>query len=385
MTAVSRLGAADFQDAMDLMNLVFGASRPHDFERLLPAVYRPTEASMACLYAIREGSRLRAIVGMHPRRWRVGDTELNVAGIGGVATHPKARGRGHMRRLMSHCVALMRAEGVHLSYLGGQRQRYQYHGYERCGHAFQVVLNQANVRHAFGTAEPADPRLRFEALGAEQADWLARAQALHAAQPAACKRPPADFFDLLRSWHGVPWVALDARGSMVGYLVASSDGAHIWELAAASDERCVGMLRAWVAQRGSTTLAVSPLEIARVRLLASWCETVTVQPSGNWQIFDWPAVVGTLLRARAGLGPLVPGELRLGLGGLGTLCLCAHGDRTECGWTDAAPHLECDPFTAMRLLFGPLPPAATLPLPPAAAALEQWCPLPLYWPRPDAV
>ncbi len=41
--------------------------------------------------------------------------------------------------------------------------------------------------------------------------------------------------------------------------------------------------------------------------------------------------------------------------------------------------------TALRLLCGPLPPSRVMPLPPRAAPLESWCPLPLIWARQDSV
>jgi hypothetical protein len=47
--------------------------------------------------------------------------------------------------------------------------------------------------------------------------------------------------------------------------------------------------------------------------------------------------------------------------------------------------VQCDQLTAMRLLFGPARPSETVPLPAGARLLEQWCPLPLYWPHQDGV
>ena len=52
----------------------------------------------------------------------------------------------------------------------------------------------------------------------------------------------------------------------------------------------------------------------------------------------------------------------------------------------AAADVETDEMTAMRLLFGPEPPAATLPIGGMAGALlHQWCPLPLYTTPSDSV
>ena len=39
MMKIEQLDATDFEEAMDFMNLVFGAHRPHDFATLLPTLY----------------------------------------------------------------------------------------------------------------------------------------------------------------------------------------------------------------------------------------------------------------------------------------------------------------------------------------------------------
>ena len=98
MTTIERLSTADFEEAMDFLNLVFGAVEPHDFERMLPLCYRPQE--MHRNLAIREGGRIRAIVGLFERSLEVGAHTLRVGCIGGVSTHPRSRGRGYMRALM---------------------------------------------------------------------------------------------------------------------------------------------------------------------------------------------------------------------------------------------------------------------------------------------
>ena len=53
--------------------------------------------------------------------------------------------------------------------------------------------------------------------------------------------------------------------------------------------------------------------------------------------------------------------------------------------TEAEPALIPSAATAMRMLCGPLAPSAVLELPTRAAALDQWCPLPLFWSRQDGV
>ena len=121
---INRLQASDFEEALDMLNFSFGFQHPKNFETLLPALYKAEDEHMSWNWAVRENGRIRAIVGAFPLAWQLGETTLRISGIGGVSCHPRARNQGYMQQLMSHAVASMRAEGYHLSYLGGQRQRY---------------------------------------------------------------------------------------------------------------------------------------------------------------------------------------------------------------------------------------------------------------------
>ncbi|MEW6753765.1 MAG: GNAT family N-acetyltransferase [Candidatus Latescibacterota bacterium] len=381
---IVQLTGADFQDAIDFLNLVFGTHAPHDFESFLPAIYQPTEEAMACNHAVRVGGRIRAIVGLFPLTLQVGATRLRVGGIGGVSTHPKARRAGHMRALMTHCVDLMRQQGYHLSYLGGQRQRYQYFGYERCGALYSYALNGANLRHCFGQE---DTGIRFEPLEGEQAERLQLAQRMHDSQPAHCLRAPGNFHNHLRNWHNRPQAALSTAGDMVGYLVATARGDRVYEVAATDEEVAERLLRAWVATAagGGTTVELPATRAALGRGLGRWCEHPAVSLAGNFQVFNWQQVLEALLAARALAGPLLPGRVVIGITGQERLELAVEGGQTACTATTAPPHVEWDAHTALRALFGPLRPSAVVELPARAAVLEQWCPLPLSWPHQDGV
>ena len=381
-TAISRLRAADFEEALDVLNLAFGKAPPRDFEAILPALYRRGEEEMRWNFALREGGRIRAIVGLFPLAYRWGGTELRVAGIGGVSCHPHARGRGYMQKLMAHCVQAAVAEGFHLSWLGGQRQRYGYFGYEKCGIYYRLTLSPTNVRHALGSP---DCGIDFRPLGREDRTHLQGAMGLHDGQPFRGVRPPHRFYDLLLSWGHRPYVARSRDGRMIGYLVAQADRMCVTELLAVHEgEPELDMAAAWVQRHGSTCFELPPWSRLLPKL-AQLCEGASASSSGNWQIFDWATTLDALLKTRAALTPLMDGAVVVEIAGYGRVELAVRDNAAQCVRTEAAPALELDAFTAMRLLCGPLPPALVAPLPAAAAPLEQWCPLPLFLGRQDAV
>ena len=381
-TAIARLTPADFEEAMDVLNFSFGFEHPHNFETLLPVLYHPGAEAMSWNWALREEGSIRAIVGVFPLTWKLGDATLRIAGVGGVSCHPRYRKRGFMGQLMRHCVEAMREEGYPLSWLGGQRQRYGYYGYEKCGINYQLSLAPINVRHVFGDG---DLGIEFRPLERQDRTHLQGVIGLHDAQPIRGVRPRERFYNMLLSWYDKPHIALSPDSRMIGYVVANGNGDRITEILAVNEgEPELQIAAAWVQQHGEATFDLAPSNRLLPKL-AAVCGGMSVHSSGNWQIFDWAAALDALLKAQGTLIPLTDGAVVIEIADYGKVLLEVAGGSARCIRSDAAPALQTDAFTAMRLLFGPLPPATVLALPQAAAALEQWCPLPLFWGRQDGV
>ncbi len=380
---ITQLTADDFEEAMDFLNLAFSEHGPIDFAEMLPSIYRPTDRHMANNYAIKRDGRICAVVGLFPTTWHVGDAALRVGGIGGVSAHPDLRGSGLMTALMEHCVKLMKAQKYPLSWLGGQRQRYLYFGYERCGNTSVFTVNKKNLKHCF----EGDLDIRFEAIGPEDRERIARAKALHDAQPMYCQRLLEDFHIYCTSRSFGLFAALDGSGRMVGYLAANEKSDYVAELGAEGDDIVLEMLQAWVAHHSeqSATIDIAPIACNLIHRLGRICESTSVKSSGNWQVIDWAAVTDALMKMRRLSGPMADGAVVVGIKDYGAIRLQADRDEAGCAAADEDPDVSCDAPTAMRLLFGPLPPSLVMPLPEVAAPLESWYPLPLTWKRQDGV
>lgn len=377
---VIRLKAADFKELIPYLSEAFRNKPPDWFARNLPAVYQPTDADMANNYAVRIDGRIAAVVGVFPLTMRLGDSSLRVAGIGGVSTDPTHRRLGLMKLVMDHVLQSMRDEGYPLSWLGGQRQRYRYWGWERAGVTLYARLTQANLRH-----EPRwqrTPTLKLEPITAGS-PHLPAVRALHDAQLCRMDRPR--LYDNLIEWGARPMAGLDAAGRVAAYACLGGSSPNIDELVARDADAALGLVRAVLESEGDLQLRLDPLVEPAVQPLIDMAEMVRVEDAGNWQVFDWPTVVTAMLQAVQRWRPLMPGRVVLAVEDQVRFEMRADGRGATCTLTDAPAALSTDGPTMTRLLFGPLRPSQVMTLPADAAVLDQWCPLPLYLGRQDGV
>ena len=378
-TQVLQLILDDFEEAIDLINYVFSQTYgPHDFEQMLPKLYRPDPDLVRCHWVARERGALVALAGVYPMTWQVGGTALRVAGIGAVTTHPRHRGRGLMRAVVGRCVAEARAAGCHLSWLDGLGHRYRHFGYERAGAEITFRLTERDF--AGGGVDAGG--VRFRRLREGDA-LLQQAARLHAGQSMHWRRPAADLPRICASWGGALYAALEGD-EPAAYLVAARDRSNVTELVAATAATAVRAAAAWRADRGTRqiTVAVSPWQRALARRLGALADSTRVQCCGNWQVFDWPPVLAALLTERARAEPLPAGEAVVEIAGAGRLRLWVDDAQAGCDPTNAEPHIRLTAAEALRALGGPLPGA--FPAPAAVpAALGSWCPVPFHVPSAD--
>lgn len=406
MPDVVRLTAADFDEAMDFMNMVFSMSGgATDFQRLLPKVYQPDDRLMQAHYAIRRAGRIRAVVGAYPMTLQAGPAEWSINGIGGVCTHPGEQKSGLMRQLMTAVLADMEREGCVLSILGGQRQRYGYFGYEKAGTSLSFQISKTNLRHFFRGQNQVE--FRFIRVSPDhllhdpqQADQIRQWQALmkswHDRQPIHILRPEADFLTVLSSWYARIWLAEDLAGQPAGYLVTDRDGLIVKELIAASADRVFPIAVSWIERQptDSVTFTLPPWNLEAIAFFGRVCENCSVSSAGNYRINNWPALLSSLLLVKGGQQPLPDGVLHLGVedpGAIKVYELAWQAGRADCRETPAAgADLLLDRLTATRLVLGPLTPMQVAPQiaaikPEISRLLSSWFPLPLAWPSPDGV
>ena len=208
-----------------------------------------------------------------------------------------------------------------------------------------------------------------------------QAARLHAGQRVHWRRPPAELPRICASWGGALYAA-HAGDELAAYLVAGRERSTVTELVAVDAATAVRVAAAWRAERRTrqVTVAVSPWQRALARRLGVLADSTRVQCCGNWQIFDWPAVLAALLAERARSEPLHTGEAVVEIAGADRLRLWVNGAAAGCEPTNAEPQIRLTAADALRALGGPLPGAFPAPGGAGPAPLGSWCPPPLPHP-----
>lgn len=376
---IVRLKATDFEEALDLLNLVFSQTyAPTNFATMLPLLYQPTDEHMRCNFAVREDGKIRAIVGLFPAQIQAGDIALNLGGIGGVSAHPNDRGKGWMKLLMNRCIEEMEKTATDLSFLIGLRQRYQYFGYEKVGTLVEHTVSKTNLRHVLEALEV--PELSIMPLLPTDTALIEKAKALYDCQPFRRIRLSSEFYPILLSLNTEPWVALYPDGTMAGYLVCDQQKKRITEIFAQNDAAFAGMIRRWFSQQNisETTVILSLGQETQGRYLNGLAEGFRLIENANWRIFHWDKVIAALLAVKNSEDQLRDGAITVGIKGYGAVHISIRNGITSCVKTSLPPDVELEPSIAAQVLFNYYPTNMVTVLPDKIKPLiRDWFPLPL--------
>ena len=276
-----------------------------------------------------------------------------------------------MRQLMRMLEARGCEQGMALLVLGGQRQRYQHHGFEQGGTVLHEVVRRRNLSavedggYAFVPLEEAAPPV------------VDAAYALYRKQVMVGERERTQFVPLLRTWQA-QGVAVLAADEPVGYLCAK--GEQLSECVLADDARLPAVLKAWLAYRDmpQCTLTLPLHRTGAIDALCMLAEEWQLSDSLMLRVLDWPAALGSLLRFAARHRPLPEGQAVLCIEDEGCFAITVQAGRVTVAPSDKTPDAVYTHRAAVRRLF-----SAQGCLTGERDALYGWLPLPFSLPASD--
>lgn len=358
---------ADRDDIIDFANYVFSQAHvPHDFKKLLPKVYADgVEGIEQWHFLAKQNGKIRGMIACKPLTMHVLDKTLHYGSVGTVSVHPYSRGEGHMKVLMSLMIADSRAKNYDMLFLGGQRQRYNYFGFEQAGMAFSCSVSATNVRHALKNVDASG--VTFSELTEERPEEVDYACRLSQTQLLHGERPRGEFLAIMHSWKSsCKLICVDGR--MAGYIMG--DGR---ELVLEEENLLPRVLKALFEQepaRESLSLFVPPFCTERARFLARLCEGVSVKPVELINVLNWKNVLEAFFLLKAGYTTLEDGEA----------CVRVDNQTVTIRVKDGVPAVteggenptELEHLEAQRLFFG----VEQTVLP--DLRYKNWLPLPFY-------
>lgn len=271
------------QEIIEFIDYVFSkAHRPHDFATLLPKLYGKCGDAAQHHIVVREEGKIVATLLCYPVKLYVGGRDYMTIGIGSVSTHPGARGKGYLGEMMALADARARELGAAAAVLDGQRQRYQYYGFDHGGYQLRAQLGRVNVRHAL-----ADVCIDgWQAVPMEQAH-VSAAAALMRRQCCCCERSEDRFLTIVSSWYQAPFVLLK-DGVFAGYgaLRKNPEQCHIAELVLEEENDFPAVMKLLCGMHGDLSICAAPWEKSRARWLGAVCEEYGVSPAGMIKVYD---------------------------------------------------------------------------------------------------
>ncbi|MGN0779020.1 MAG: GNAT family N-acetyltransferase [Aristaeellaceae bacterium] len=369
----------DMDRIIDFANMVFSMVRvPHSFEELLPKVYTAPHQQADIHLLAEEDGKLYGCLGMLVYPLRVAGETLRVGYLGTMAVHPRARGQGIMAALVDGQVARGKAMGLDMLLLGGQRQRYGYHGFESCGTAIAYTISMANVRHAMAQADAQG--LCFTPMQPEDVPF---AYALYDGQCVAGARTADNFLAVTMSYRERPYI-VTRRGEPLGYIVTTQDGQRISEIVMQDSASILPAIKGYMLDSGLKTLQVDapPHDAALNSLLAPLCEGFSFSPAVMLRMLKPERVIGAYMQLKSRGQTLEDGHLVLGCGEAGTVEMTVRDGSISVLPTCQQPELALSGQQAAMLLFG----CNRFAVPQAIRdrAPASWFPLPLHIPKPDS-
>lgn len=333
-------------DILDFGNYVFSnAHRPHDFRALLPKTYGEHVKGYEDYHylALRDG-HIRGMVAMRPLQLGVMDEILDCGFIGTVSVHPYARGEGHMKKLMA-MVTEDAKKKYDMMILGGQRQRYNYFGFERAGVVFGAEVNHTNLRHTTRDMDVSD--LSFKPVTEADNEALDFIHAMQEEKAIYGVRPREELLDILHSWSSDCHV-ICSGDEMIGYIVGNDA-----EIGLVNEQELPRILKAWFAFRGikSVHIPVAAYEKERIAVLNSISESSAIRYNEMIHVLNWPKVVGALLKVKASYSKLRDGRAAISVDGATPFVITVKDGVPTVTVEDVEPDLSLTTLEAERRLF----------------------------------
>lgn len=367
---------ADFDELVDFGNYVFShGGGKTDFPSLLPKLYKKEYQMMENHYIVKKNGKIKAVVGSFPMELDVLGQTLKVSGIGTVCVHPYSRGCGYMKQLMNMALEDMKKEGVHLSCLGGKRQRYEYFGYTFGGQKIHFKLNNENVKHRL--THYVNENIVFKEVNGD----IEQGYELYNKALFKFSREKSRFLDLLKSWKFNVYFIYKAD-HFIGYMVVNKENTYISELVVQNDDDFIGVLATYINKNESNFVNFElPIwEKEKIKELTKVAEDVSIHHAYQFNVLNYEDVIKQLLSFKASFAQLIDGQVSVEVLDYGMFVISVENGSVTVSKFDGECDIRLSHLEAMQVFFSPFGGYLV-----DDERVRSWFPAPLFIPMQDKV
>lgn len=366
----------DEAEILDLANYAFSRHRFHDFRTLLPKVYGEGRQFADMHLVARKNGKICGLVATLQQEMLIsGGTRLRTGYIGTVCVHPYMQGEGYMTSLMKMSVDNARLTGLDMLVLGGQRQRYQYAGFERGGTRITFTVNRHNISHALKGVKT--DCVRLSEVSVKDNAGLDACFAYHNKQIMTGARPRELFHAIMQSWNGKLF-SITKNSIPAGYIYACGDS--IEEMILEDETLLREVIKSWHELRGESDFCVTaPMHLpARIAGLQAFSESFQIIDAEMLHVLNWYKVIEALLTLKSQYTKLTDGRMVFEIADTCRISVAVVNNQAKVLPAVEAPHIKLSPLSAVSMFFSPISSYSD-----PSTQVNNWFPLPFATPLAD--
>ena len=347
-----------------------------DFISILPKIYHDEYRPAYNNFVVQEDNgSFRAAIGNFNIGLDVCGEKIKACCIGNVAVGLKYRSMGYMVDLMEMSVEEMMKNGTDLAYLGGQRQRYGYFGFEASGISYNFEFNKKTAKHIYGGRKST---LRAEKLDADDLETIKKIDALYQKNTIKADRPYKDYYRIITSWRHTPYVLYDGD-EFAGYFLMDYGYSWISESAVTKTEYYseLALAALEVSGKESVRFNAAPFDKEKHSYFTENSENISVGGCESLLVLNYEKVIRAYLKAKASYTSLADGELTVLIHGKKAdekLKIAVRNNEVTVEKFDGEPEIEFSHKEATRAFLSNFP----LEREKLGGAAQQWFPLPAF-------
>jgi len=342
----------DYENLVDLIDLVFSRGYPHNFEELLPAQYSRNNFMSGTNYIVKENGKIVANVGAYPVDYNICGKSLRISGITSVAVHPRTRSKGYMKILMETALEDMRKDATDLSFLNGARQRYEYFGFTPCGIRYEYYCDKYNIDHFFGKEHKAN--IVLKEAEKQDIEIFDKISDLYNTGNAYIKRPGERFVEIMNTWENKT-LAIYNDDLFIGYLSCDKNQSSICELKIDGMDFLCDVIKAYMEhyRRNDVTFTAYPFETEFNAALSAFAGSVSIHNDGNYNVLNYPNVLNSFLELKCKNCKIPDGAITFSIRDVGNISISVSNNLPSVFFTDENSDIILTQMEATRLFFSP--------------------------------